>query len=310
MEISLEEALIEMYFLGLSTRKITDVTEMLCDFPLSSSTRSRLNKKVYQRLEKWRMRPISPVIPYLWLDGIVMKVRIAGGYEDVSLLVAVGVNPEGHGEVLGIAPGSQEDKGSWLTFLRWLKKRGLEYVGLAVSDAHLGIGEALAECFPQADWQRCAVHFYRNILSLCPQRMREEIAASLKTIHDQESADEARAKAQRVISRYRKLLPEACSVLSQGLEETLAFYGYPRKHWRHIRSNHPLERLFREVRRRSRVVGVFPDIESCLMLAAARLKWAEEKRWGKKRYLDIDLLLEDLVQKSKEVKASKSRSSV
>lgn len=310
MEISLEEALIEMYFLGLSTRKITDVTEMLADFPLSSSAQSRLNKKVYEKLEEWRMRPISAVIPYLWLDGIVMKVRVAGRYENVSLLVAIGVNPEGYREVLGIAPGFSEDKGSWLSFLRWLKKRGLEYVGLCVSDAHLGIREALSECFPQADWQRCIVHFYRNILSLCPKRMREDLAASLKTIHNQESAAEAQAKAGRVLSSYRKLLPEAASVLTEGLEETLTFYSYPRKHWRHIRSNNPLERLFREVRRRSRVVGVFPDVTSCLMLAAARLKWTEEKRWGKKRYMDIDLLLEDLIQKSKEVKATKSRLSV
>ncbi len=302
MEISLEEALVEMYLLGISTRKITDITEALSDFPFSSSAQSRLNKKVYGKLEEWRTRPLPHVIPYLWLDGIVMKVRIAGRYENVSLLAAIGVNPEGYREVLGIAPGFQEDKSSWLSFLRWLGKRGLEYVGLVISDAHLGIREALSECFPQADWQRCTVHFYRNILSLCPKRMRENLAASIKTIHNQESAEEARAKAERVLSCWRKLLPEACSVLEEGLEETLTFYSYPRKHWRHIRSNNPLERLFREVRRRSRVVGAFPDLTSCLMLATARLRWTEEKRWQKKRYMDIDLLLEDLIQRSKEVK--------
>lgn len=304
LEISLEEALIEMYLLGLSTRKIGDVTEMLCDLPLSSSAQSRLNKKVYEKLEEWRMRPIPPVVPYLWLDGIVMKVRVAGKYENVSLLVAIGVNPEGYREVLGIAPGFQEDKGSWLSFLRWLKEKGLEYVGLAISDAHQGLREALSECFPSSDWQRCTVHFYRNILSFCPKRLREDLASSLKTIHNQENAEEAREKAQRVVGRWRSLLPEACSVLSCGLEDTLTFYSYPRKHWRHIRSNNPLERLFREVRRRSRVVGAFPDLTSCLMLAAARLKWTEERRWEKKRYMDIDLLLEDLVQKSKEVKTN------
>lgn len=308
MEISLEEALVEMYLLGISTRKIGDITEALADFPLSSTSQSRLNKKVYGKLEEWRRRPISPVIPYLWLDGIVMKVRVAGRYENVSLLVAIGVNPEGYREVLGVAPGFQEDKGSWLSFLRFIKERGLEYVGLAISDAHLGLREALSECFPQACWQRCTVHFYRNILSLCPRRMREEVAASLKAIHNQESAEEARAKAERVISQFRKLLPEACSVLEEGLEETLTFYSYPRKHRRHIRSNNPLERLFREVRRRCQVVGVFPDVQSCLMLAAARLKWTEERLWGKKRYMDIDLLLEDLIQKAKEVKATKAKS--
>ena len=133
------------------------------------------------------MRPIPPVVPYLWLDGMVMKVRVAGKYEKVSLLVATGVNPEGYREVLGLAPGFQEDKGSWLSFLRWLKKKGLEHVGLAISDAHLGVREALLECFPQACWQRLTVHFYRNILSLCPKRMREDLASSLKTIHNQES---------------------------------------------------------------------------------------------------------------------------
>jgi transposase-like protein len=304
MEISLEEALVEMYLLGVSTRKVKDVTEALSGFPISSTTQSRLNKKVYEKLEEWRMRPISPVIPYLWTGGIVMKVRIAAKYENVSLLVAIGPAPEGHREVLGIAPGFQEDKGSWLSFLRWLKKKGLEYVGLCTSDAHLGIREALSECFPQADWQRCTVHFYRNILSFCPRRLRCDLAASLKTIHNQESAEEARAKAKRVVDRWRSLLPEACSVLEEGLEDTLTFYSYPRAHLRHIRSNNPLERLFREVRRRTRVVGVFPDLTSCLMLAAARLKWTEERRREKKRYMDIDLLLEELIQRAQKVKTA------
>ena len=137
---------------------------------------------------------------------------------------------------------------------------------------------------------------------------QEDAGGGGRIPHNQESAEEARAKAERVISQFRKLLPEACSVLEEGLEETLTFYSYPRKHWRHIRSNNPLERLFREVRRRSQVVGVFPDVTSCLMLAAARLKWTEERCWGKKRYMDIDLLLEDLIQKAKEVKPSKARS--
>lgn len=310
MEESLEEALIEMYLMGVSTRKVSDITDALCDVSVSASTQSRLNKKVYQKLEEWRQRSLPPVVPYMWLDGVVMKARIAGRYENVALLVAIGVNSEGYREVLGISPGFSEDKGSWLTFLRSLKKRGLEYAGLVISDAHLGIREALAECFPQADWQRCMVHHYRNVCSLVPKRMREEVVASLKTIHNQESAEEAMAKAGRVIKRYEKELPEAMATLSDGLEDTLTFYSYPRRHWRCIRSNNPLERLFREVKRRTRVVGVFPDITSCLMLATARLKWTEERRWGKRRYVDIDLLLEDLVQKSKEVKRGKARSSV
>lgn len=305
MEISLEEALIEMYLAGVSTRKISDITEALCDVTVSSTGQSRLNKKVYRMLEEWRQRPLPPVLPYLWLDGVVMKVRVAGKYENISLLAAIGVNPEGYREVVGIAPGFQEDRGSWGTFLRWLKDRGLEYVGLVVSDAHFGLREALSEHYPQADWQRCIVHFYRNVLTYVPRRLREEMAASLKTIHNQESTDEAKAKAERLIAANRKLLPEAMKVLSDGLEETLTFYAYPRRHRRFIRSNNPLERLFREVRRRSRVVGVFPDIDSCLMLATARLKWTEENRWGKKRYMDIDLLLEDLVAKSKELKKAK-----
>lgn len=308
MEESLEEALIEMYLLGLSTRKVGDITDALCDVSVSSSTQSRLNKKVYAKLTEWRERKVPPVIPYMWLDGVVMKVRVAGSYENVALLVAIGVNPEGYREVLGIAPGFQEDKGSWLTFLRWLKKRGLEYVGLAISDAHLGLREAISECFPASDWQRCMVHHYRNVLSCVPKRLKEEVAAALKTIHNQESSEEACAKAKRVVSRYKKLLPEAMATLQEGLEETLTFYSYPRRHWRFIRSNNSLERLFREVKRRTRVVGTFPDITSCLMLATARLKWTEEKRWQKKRYMDIDLLLEDLIQKSKGVKTTKARS--
>lgn len=306
MEASLEEALIEMYLLGVSTRKVSDITDALCDTSVSSSTQSRLNKKVYAKLAKWRERAVPAVIPYMWLDGIVMKVRIAGAYENVSLLVAIGVNSGCYRQVLGIAPGFQEDKGSWLTFLRWLKKKGLEYAGMITSDAHLGLREALSECLPSSDWQRCIVHHYRNVLSCVPKRLKEEVASSLKTIHNQESAEEARAKAKRVISRYRKVLPEAMGTLEEGLDDTLTFFSYPRKHWRHIRSNNPLERLFREVRRRTRVVGVFPDLNSCLMLAAARLKWTEENRWSNRRYMDIDLLLEDLLQKAEEVKATSS----
>ena len=307
MEISLEEALIEMYLEGISTRKVTDITEALCGTTVSASGQSRLNKKVYKKLESWRKRELAPVWPYVWLDGVVMKAKVAERYQNISLLVAVGVNTEGFREVIGIAPGGQEDRGSWLSFLRWLKDRGLEYIGLAVSDAHFGLGEALSECFPQADWQRCTVHHYRNVLTMVPRRMREEVVSSLKAIHNQESAEEARSKAQRVISRYRKGLPDAMRILEDGLEGTLTYYSYPKRHWRYIRTNNPLERLFREVKRRTKVVGVFPDVTSCLMLATARLRWTEEKCWNKRRYVDIDLLLEDLVQRHEEAKTSKQR---
>ena len=311
MEISLEEAMIEMYLSGVSTRKITDITEALCDTTVSPAKQSRLNKKVYERLESFINRPLEAYYPYLYLDGMVIKSRLAGRNENTSLLIAVGVNSDGYREIIGIVEGMSEDATSWKGFLKSLHERGLIQVDLVISDARLGLRAGAEQYLPEAGFQRCIVHCYRNVLSKVPRRMMPELSQGLKAIHAQEAAEEARLKAQRLIARHKKGLPGAMSVLEAGLEDTLTYYDFPSRHRVRIGTNNPLERHIKEARRRTKAVGSFPDVTSARMLVTARFKWHQEKRWEKKRYLDIDLLyeLKESLPSKKERKKSKGGAS-
>jgi transposase-like protein len=211
--------------------------------------------------------------------------------ENVSVLVAIGVNQEGFREILGVAEGSKEDKPSWLSFLRHLKERGLQSISLAVSDKALGFVESLTEVYPQAKWQRCMVHFYRNVFVKTPRSKSKDVAAMLKAIHAQEDLEAARVKAAEVVKKLRTMnLQQAAQTVEQGIEETFTYYQFPREHWRRIRTNNPLERMMREIRRRTRVVGAFPDGQAALMLVAARLRHVAGTHWGSKRYLEMGLL--------------------
>jgi putative transposase len=290
-ESSVEEALIEMYLAGVSVRRVEDITEALWGTRVSPSTVSELNKKIYATIEAWRNRPIESQHPYVYLDGIVLKRSWAGEVRDVSLLVAIGVNADGYREILGICEGAKEDKAGWSGFLKHLKTRGLSGVRLIISDACLGLSESAAELFPEASWQRCVVHWYRNIFSHVPSTKVREIAAMLKAIHASEDVAAAREKAVRVIEKLRSLrLTRAAELVEAAVEETLTYYAFPDEHWRRIRTNNPLERLLREIRRRTRVVGAFPDGQSALNLAAARLRHVASSEWSSKRYLNMDLL--------------------
>jgi putative transposase len=290
-ESSVEEALIEMYLAGVSVRRVEDITEALWGTRVSPSTVSDLNKKIYGTIEAWRNRPIEGEHPYVYLDGIVLKRSWAGEVRNVSLLVAIGVNESGYREILGICEGAKEDKTGWSAFLKHLKERGLKGVRLITSDACIGLTESAAEFFPEAAWQRCIVHWYRNIFSHVPSTKVREIAAMLKAIHAGEDIAAAREKAIRVIEKLRGLhLSRAAELVEMAIEETLAYYAFPEEHWRRIRTNNPLERILREIRRRTRVVGAFPDGQSALNLAAARLRHIAGTAWSTKRYLNIELL--------------------
>jgi transposase-like protein len=289
-EASVEEALIEMYLAGVSTRRVQDITEALFDSAVKPGTVSRLNQQVYEKLEAWRQRPLEMAFPYVYLDGIALKRQWAGEVKNVSVLVAAGVSEDGRREVIGISEGCKEDKEGWRRFLQDLKRRGLGKVTLVVSDACLGLKEALAEVFPDADWQRCIVHFYRNVLTQVPRKKMREVALALKAIHGQENLAAARAKAAEVVKAFAKMLPGAMKIVTAGVEETLTYYNYPEPHWVRIRTNNAMERLLREVRRRTRVVGAFPDGKSALMLATARVRWVSERRWSDRRYLDMNLI--------------------
>ena len=182
---------------------------------------------------------------------------------------------------------------SWLAFLRHLKSRGLKGVRDIVSDRNLGLVEALAETFPEAAWQRCIVHFYRNIFKDVPQHRMAEVSAMLTAIHAQESAATALEKGEAVAKRLNEMkLKAAAQTLRAGLEETLTFYRFPREHWRKLRTNNPMERIMKEIRRRTRVVGSFPDGHSALMLTAARLRHITTTKWGTHKYLEMNRLFE------------------
>jgi transposase-like protein len=290
---SIEEAMIEMYLAGVSVRRVEDITEALWGTRVSPSTVSELNQKIYVHIDAWRNRPISGEQPYVFLDGIWLKRAWGGEVENVAVLVAIAVGSDGYREILGVCEGTKEDKESWRNFLRHLKQRGLRGVRLAISDKCLGLVEALGEFFPEAQWQRCVVHWYRNVFTAVPKGKVKAVAAMLKAIHAQEDRQAARRKAEDVVEKLEAMkLGKAAQIVREGVEETLSYMAFPTEHWRQIRTNNPLERIMREIRRRTRVVGAFPDGRSALMLVAARLRHIAGTRWGTKRYLDMDRLRE------------------
>ena len=292
-ESSVEESLMEMYLAGVSVRRVEDITQALWGVKVSPSTVSDLNQKIYAQIEEWRMKPIEGNHPYVYLDGLWLKRSWGGEVKNVSVLVAVGVNEDGYREILGVAEGTKEDKASWRNFLRYLKERGLSGCRLIVSDKCLGLVEALGEFYPEAQWQRCAVHFYRNVWTATPSGKVKEVSAMLKAIHAQEDLDAAKEKAVDVVTKLKSMkLPKAAQMVEEGIEETLHYMAFPREHWRSLRTNNPLERLIREVRRRTRVVGSFPDGNSALMLVAARLRYVTGTKWGLRRYMDMNRLKE------------------
>lgn len=292
-ETSVEEALVEMYLAGVSTRRIEDITELLWDAKLSAGTMSRLNGKVYEQIEVWRNRPLSGAYPYVYLDGIYLKRNWGGEYENVAILIAMAVNQRGEREVIGATEGMKEDKESWLGFLRHLKERGLQGTQLFIADKCTGLIEAMAEVFPRARYQRCIVHFYRNVFSVVPRKKEKEVSAMLKAIHAQEDKEAALKKIGDIIGKLKDLkLNEAAGKVETAAYETLTYMDFPREHWRRIRTNNAMERLNREIRRRTKSVGAFPDGRSALMLVCARLRYIEQSEWGQKTYLNM-LHLED-----------------
>ena len=290
-ETSIEEALMQMYLAGVSVRRVEDITEALWGTRVSSGTVSKLNKKVYKHIEAWRNRPIQGEHPYVYLDGIVLKRSWAGEVRNVSVLVAIGVDGDGFRRILGVQEGHKEDKAGWSAFLEHLKGRGLKGVRLIISDACMGLVEAAAEYYPEADWQRCSVHFYRNVFSHVPRGKMRQVSAMLKAIHAQESREAALEKAERVVTDLRAMrLQKAAELVERSVSETLTFYAYPQTHWLKIRTNNPLERIMREIRRRTRVVGAFPDGDSAVMLVAARLRHIASSKWGVRKYVSMDWL--------------------
>ena len=288
-ESSVEEALIEMYLAGVSVRRVEDITEALWGTKVSPSTISELNKKAYVHIENWRNRQLEhSTYAYVYVDGIYLKRNWGGEYENVAILIAIGVNEDGYREVIGAMEGMKEDKASWTEFFKWLKSRGLSGVKLVIGDKCLGMLESIGEVYPDAKYQRCVVHFYRNMFSVVPRSKMKSVAKMLKAIHSQESKKAAREKARAVIEELKQMkLKEAAEKLEKGIEETLTYMAFPYEHWSKIRTTNLVERINREIKRRTRVVGTFPDGNSALMLVCARLRHVTGTQWGVKRYMNM-----------------------
>ncbi|MEA4971438.1 MAG: IS256 family transposase, partial [Candidatus Pelethousia sp.] len=273
-----------------------DITEALWGSKVSPSTISE-NKKAYVHIEEWRNRPLQGgKYPYVYVDGIYLRRNWGGEFENVSILVAIAVNEYGYREVIGAAEGMKEDKASWVNFFQWLRGRGLNGIRLVVGDKCLGMLEAVYEVFPDAKYQRCIVHFYRNVFSVVPRSKMKIVAKMLKAIHAQESKSASRKKAVAVVQSLRDMkLDKAAKKMEDSVEETLTYADFPFEHWTRIRTNNVIERLNREIRRRTRVVGTFPDGNSALMLVCARLRHVAGTQWGNKKYMNMKHLDASLV---------------
>ncbi|MDY3901429.1 MAG: IS256 family transposase [Atopobiaceae bacterium] len=290
-ETSVEEAIIETCLAGVSTRRIEDVSEILWGAGVSAGTVSNPDEKAYKSVEEWHGRPLAGEYPYVSVDGIYLKRSWGGSYENVSILVAIGVDGDGRREIIGCAEGFTESKDSWREFLLWLRGRGLKGVRMVTGDKCQGMAGALEEAFPQARYQRCTVHFYRSVFSEVPKQRRTLVAKMPRAVHAQESKEAAVAKAGEVAAGLEGMrLGAAAKVVREGCLETPAHADFPMQHWTRIRTNNAIERLNRGIRRRTRVVGTFPDGRSALMLVTARLKYIAEREWGKRRHLDVSLL--------------------
>ncbi|RFZ79068.1 IS256 family transposase [Lacrimispora amygdalina] len=292
-ECSVEEALIEMYLAGVSVRRVEDITEALWGTKVSPGTISNLNKKAYEHIEAWRSRKLTGSYPYVFVDGVYLKRSWGGEIQNVSILVAIGVNEDGCREIIGAAEGMKEDRESWRAFFVWLKERGLAGVRLIIGDKCLGMLESIPEVFPDAKYQRCTVHFYRNIFSATPRNKMKEVSMLLKAIHAQECKTSAKEKAKQVADKLREMkLTSAAKKVEDGIEETLTYMDFPSQHWTRIRTNNTIERLNREIKRRTRAIGAFPDGQSALMLVCARLRHVAGTQWGTKRYMNMEHLKE------------------
>ena len=296
-EESVEEALIDMYLAGVSTRQVDDVSQLLWGDRMPSQTLSDKLKKVYADIDEWRGRPLEQDYPYLFMDGVWHKRCWGGSVENVSILVAVGVGMDGRREVLSVAEGMKEDSESWREFIKGMLARGLKGVRLVTGDRCAGLVAAVNELLPGARYQRCMVHFERNILAKVNPKNRDWAADALKAIFSMESRDKALEKAESVAKDMEaRKLREAAKCLREGIGETTTYLldDYPREHRRRIRTNNMIERLNREIRRRTRVGGSFPDGRSALMLICARVRYVTSSEWSTRRYLDMSRLGENV----------------
>jgi transposase-like protein len=289
-EKALMAAVVEAYVLGVSTRKVEELVQTLGVERLSKSQVSELAKSLDETVQAFRNRPLDTApYAYVWLDAMYVKCRENGRVQSVATLVAVGVNANGQREVLGIDVATSEDGAGWLAFLRGLVARGLSGVGLAISDAHPGLRDALTAALPGASWQRCRTHFMRNLLTRVPKNAQALVATIVRTVFAQPDSASTRDQHRRVVDQLRQLgFGKAADLLADTAEELLAFTAFSKEHWKQIWSNNPQERLNKELRRRTDVVGIFPNRDSVIRLVGAVLCEQHDDWAVTRRYMTID----------------------
>jgi putative transposase len=293
-EKALVAALVEMYVQGVSTRKVRAISEELCGHEFSASTISELNTKLDAELERFARQALSGEYPYLILDARYEKVREEGVIRSRAVLVAIGIDWEGRRRILGVELANRESATSWRDFLLSLKQRGLTGVRLTISDDHPGLKRAIAEVLPEAAWQRCYVHFLRNALDHLPRKANDDCLTELRWLYDRRDAAEARLHLQAWLERWSAKYAKLCAWVEASIEETWAFYRFPREHHKHLKSTNLLERFNQELKRRTHVIRIFPNEQSCLRLIRALASEQHEEWLDGPVYLDLQPLREQL----------------
>jgi putative transposase len=276
------------YVEGVSTRKVDHLLRSLGLTGIDKSKVSRICKELDEAVHTFRERLLEGKYPYLWLDALYLKVRQNHRIVSLALVIAIGVKESGEREVLGYDVGASEEEAFWRHFLRGLVQRGLAGVQLVISDAHHGLKRAILEVLCGASWQRCRVHFMRNVLAQIPKGDKAMVAAALRTIFTQPTPEAARAQLSEVVGAMEPRWPRAAQLLEEAQDDVLAFMAFPRDHWTRIYSTNPLERLNKEVKRRTDVVGIFPDIPSVTRLVGAVLMETNDEWQVGRRYFSID----------------------
>lgn len=287
-EKALHAVVIEAYVKGVSTRKVDDLVRALGIDGISRSEVSRICKALDDEARAFLGRPIEVECPYVWLDATFHKVRETGRVISVATVVAIGVTTTGERTGLGAATGPSEDHQFWVSFLRSLVKRGLKGVRLVISDAHEGLRQAIAKVLHGATWQRCRVHFMRNLLSVVPKQAQDAVAAIVRSIFSQPDHASAMAQLHEVVRMLADRFPQAADLLEDAAEDVLAHLHFPREHRRRLHSTNPLERLHKEIKRRTRVVGIFPNRDS-LMRMVGTLLAEQDDEWqvAERRYFSL-----------------------
>lgn len=286
-EQALVLALLEMVVNGVSTRKVRRITEELCGTSIAKSTVSDLCKQLDPLVQAWNERPLQGPYPFLIVDAIVLKVRKAGRVRSQSMLVAVGVNQDGYREILGLQVGDGESEASWSELFQWLKDRGLAGVDLVTSDDHRGLVNAIGRHFQGASWQRCQTHLSRNILDGCPKMLQGELHGQLRLMNEAPDLTTARRIRDEIIARYAERAPKAATYLENAFDDAMAVMALPQPYRKRLRTTNGLERLNQEIRRRERVIRIFPNVASVVRLMGALLMEQDEEWSTGHRYFDM-----------------------